>query len=86
MKLVFGGQLLLVPDPFRRVGIPDKNLSIRLPKTRARSKASGRLGSYFPVSMAINGLPGYTHSSASRAWDQSHSARRTFSRISQAVD
>src|ERR1700709_1506025 len=44
-------------------------------------KASGRLGSYLPVSMALTLWRETSRRSARSAWLQSRSARRTFSRF-----
>jgi len=65
MKVVFGGQLLLVRTRSGASASPIKISSIRLPKTRARSKASGKARVVLSGLNGINGLPGYTRSSAS---------------------
>ena len=51
--------------------------SISFPKTRPIAKASGRLGAYRPVSIALTVWRETRRRSASSACDQSRSARRT---------
>src|SRR5688572_4304178 len=51
--------------------------SMRSSKRRAIVKASGRLGSYFSVSIALTVWRETPSRSARSAWDQSRSARRT---------
>ena len=55
--------------------------STACPKTSPILKASGRLGSYFRVSMAFTVWRDTPNCSARSAWDQSRSARRTLRRF-----
>src|SRR5262245_1843630 len=62
-----------------------KTSSIRSSKRRATAKASGRLGSYFSVSMALTVWRETPRRSASSAWLQSRSARSTRRRFFMAT-
>lgn len=55
--------------------------SIDRSNRRAALNARGKLGSNFPFSMALTVWRDTCNSSANRAWVQSRSARRTFSRF-----
>src|SRR5262249_3298422 len=55
--------------------------SMGLPNSRAILKASGRLGSYLPVSIAVTVWRDTSRRSARSPWDQSRSARSTFRRF-----
>src|SRR5580704_1818320 len=59
----------------------EKMDSIGLSKRRASLKASGRLGSNFPVSMALTDWRETSSFWARSAWDQLRSARRMRSRF-----
>src|SRR5579863_4570993 len=56
-------------------------VSMGCSKSRAMAKARGRLGSYFPVSIALTVWRDTLSRPAKSAWDHSRSARKTRSRF-----
>jgi hypothetical protein len=54
---------------------------MRFPNRRAREKASGKLGSYFPVSMAFTVWRETSRRSASSAWDHPRWLRNSRTRL-----